>query len=166
MYLLACYWSDSPALTALEPYFLARARQLQAEQIGDDISLTHWLQASSLLAHYLACKSRLLEARQEVRPVAIFSPRSALGGFDHNGAFLTRVDLGDDSATSTMRATPDHVVVQPRFRRSDSAMLFHSCTQGRHRGGRSNKCVLDGGLLHAHSQVTSEPLTGDIGISL
>ncbi|KAG9004866.1 hypothetical protein FRB93_010045 [Tulasnella sp. JGI-2019a] len=67
MYLLACYWSNDPALLPLQPHFLSVARRYQAETLGKPgINLIQWLEASCLLAYYLSDNCRCLEARQEI----------------------------------------------------------------------------------------------------
>lgn len=63
---MACYWSGEQRFTTIESTYVQRTRSLLANSLGDStISKTQWLQASGLLAYYLACRSRLLEARQE-----------------------------------------------------------------------------------------------------
>lgn len=68
MYLLACYWSGDSGLTALEPHFLSRARKYQSDTLQNPATnMLQWLQASTMIAYYLAAATgRFLEARQEV----------------------------------------------------------------------------------------------------
>ncbi|KAI0648376.1 hypothetical protein C8Q79DRAFT_999736 [Trametes meyenii] len=61
IYLLACYFSRSPPLTALEPHFLKRSLRGIAEALQNSDRIVHVLQASCLLAIYFFWHGRTLE---------------------------------------------------------------------------------------------------------
>lgn len=61
VYLLACYFSRSPSLTALEPYFLKRSLRGIADALQNTDRIVQVLQASCLLAVYFFWHGRTLE---------------------------------------------------------------------------------------------------------
>ncbi|RDX52836.1 hypothetical protein OH76DRAFT_129357 [Lentinus brumalis] len=61
IYLLACYFSRSPSLTALEPHFLKRSLRGIADALQHSDRIVHVLQASCLLAVYFFWHGRTLE---------------------------------------------------------------------------------------------------------
>ncbi|KAI0333191.1 hypothetical protein GY45DRAFT_1320144 [Cubamyces sp. BRFM 1775] len=61
IFLLACYFSRSPQLTALEPHFLKRSLRGIAEALQNSDRIVHVLQASCLLAIYFFWHGRTLE---------------------------------------------------------------------------------------------------------
>ncbi|KAI8999105.1 hypothetical protein BD414DRAFT_476995 [Trametes punicea] len=61
IYLLACYFSRSPPLTALEPHFLKRSLRGISEALQHSDRIVHVLQASCLLATYFFWHGRTLE---------------------------------------------------------------------------------------------------------
>ncbi|KAI0355064.1 hypothetical protein OH77DRAFT_1403965 [Trametes cingulata] len=61
IYLLACYFSRSPTLTALEPYFLKRSLRGISDALQNSDRIVHVLQASCLLANYFFWHGRTLE---------------------------------------------------------------------------------------------------------
>ena len=61
IYLLACFFSESPELNSYEALFLQRARQGVANALEQADRLQHSIQAASLIAMYLHAKGRVLE---------------------------------------------------------------------------------------------------------
>ncbi|KAI0831646.1 hypothetical protein BC628DRAFT_1311331 [Trametes gibbosa] len=61
VYLLACYFSRSSVLTALEPHFLKRSLRGIADALQNSDRIVHVLQASCLLAAYFFWHGRTLE---------------------------------------------------------------------------------------------------------
>lgn len=62
IYLLGCYFSRSPHLTELEPYFLKRALKGISVALHHQDRVVHVLQASCLISVYFYCHGRILEA--------------------------------------------------------------------------------------------------------
>ncbi|KAG8879715.1 hypothetical protein FRB98_005553 [Tulasnella sp. 332] len=100
MYLLACYYSGNPLLACLEMHYVARVRKMLAESLGArSTSLVDWLHASTLLAFYLSCRGRYLEARHELAGVV---PLMMLCKMHMIESSVIQSDSDDDEASPSL----------------------------------------------------------------
>ncbi|KAG8928767.1 hypothetical protein FRC02_006476 [Tulasnella sp. 418] len=73
IYLLACYFSEIPALTRHQQVFMTRTRHYMGKSLAQKDRLINFVAASTLLAYYLLRVGRFLECAHEISNAARFA---------------------------------------------------------------------------------------------